>query len=221
MARIEGNLILARNISVLVVLAAVATASCGSLERETQSLATTPGLAAPPGLGEAPGTKNDMASLIYLAAQTLGDRAEGLTKGRPIIVSTIVSVDNLNDSSTFGRLTSELVADRIEQRGYLVRDVTYMRALSLAPRTGELVLSREASHVSASIHAQAVVAGTYAVAGKEIYLNLRLLSAENGELLSSADVVIPLDDNTRPLVDASEKASANGLTGLDQFEAGH
>jgi len=220
-APIEGNLVMARNIRALIVLAAVTTAACGSLERETRSLATTPSLASPPGLAETPGTKNDMASLVYLAAQTLGDRAEGLAKGRPIIVSTIVSVDDLDESSTFGRLASELVADRIEQRGYLVRDVTYMRALSLEPKTGELVLSREASRVSASIHAQAVVAGTYAVAGKEIYLDLRLLSAESGELLSSADVVIPLDDNTRPLVEASERASSNGLRALDQFETGH
>jgi hypothetical protein len=223
-APIEGSPIMARNIRFLIVLASVVTASCGSPEKETQSLATTPALAAPPGLAEAPGTRNDMASVIYLAAQTLGDRAEGLAKGRPIIVTTIVSVDDLNSSSTFGRLAATLVADRIAQRGYLVRDVTYMRALSLEPKTGELVLSREASRVSASIHAQAVVAGTYAVAGKEIYLNLRLLSAQSGELLSSADVVIPLDDNTRPLVDAAEKdrlASANGLMAFDQFEAGH
>ena len=153
-----------------------------------------------------------MASLVYLAAQTLGEHAEILDKARPIVITTIASIDDLNKSSTFGRLASELVADRIAQRGYLVRDVRYAGALTLEPKTGELVLSREASKVSACIDAQAVVAGTYAVAGSEIYLNLRLLRADNGELLSSTDAVIPLDDNTRPLVEGKTE-----FVPLDQY----
>lgn len=160
--------------------------------------------------------RKDMASLIYLAAQTLSDRAELLDKSRPIIVATVVSVDDFNKSSTFGRLASELVANRIEQRGYLVKDIRYMHAFEFERKTGEFVLSREAAKVSAEFKAQAVVAGTYAVAGKEIYLNLRLLSANGGELLSSADVVIPLDSNTEPLV--GDGSIEEQLETFDQFE---
>lgn len=143
--------------------------------------------------------KTDLATLVYLAAQTLGDRAEALDKARPIVVSTIVSVDNLEHSSTFGRLASQLVANRLQQRGYLVKDATYMRALEFKPGTGELVLTREAAKVGTAVNAQAVVAGTYAIGGREIYLNLRLISAANGEMISSADVVVPLNENTSAL----------------------
>jgi TolB-like protein len=72
----------------------------------------------------------------------------------------------------------------------------------LRPETGELVLSREASQVSASLNAQAIVAGTFVVAGTEIWLNVRLLKAEDGQILSSVDMEIPLDLNTRPLLPA-------------------
>ncbi len=162
-----------------------------------------------------PDAQQDLSRLIYQAAQTLADRAVYLDKSRPIVVATVVSVDYLNDSSTFGRLASQLVANRIAQRGYLVRDVTYMRGVTLQP-SGELVLTREAAKASAEVKAQAVVAGTYAVGGKEIYLNLRLLNASNGEILSTADAVIPLNDNTIALV--THVFSPEPKLSYDRFE---
>lgn len=154
---------------------------------------------APQNLGP-PGSETSLGDLVYLAAQAMAERAGVLAKDRPIIVSTIVSIDDLDRSSTFGRLASQLVANRLSQRGYMVRDLTYMRALTVLPGTGEMVLSRDASKLLASTNAQAVVAGTYAVGGREIYLSLRLLRADDGQLLSTADVVIPYDHNMEDLL---------------------
>jgi TolB-like protein len=192
-----------------LLFAAIATVSLSGCASGYSQASTPSGAEPPHGLHES----NNLASLVYLAAQTLADRAERLDKTKPIAVATIVSVDDLEYSDTFGRLASELIANRIEQRGYLVRDVTYMRALDV-DKNGVLVLSRDARKVSQQVGAQAVVAGTYTVAGRMIYLSLRLLSADSGELISSADVAIPLDENTRPLVEAN-----NGLMTLDEFNA--
>ena len=190
-------------------MAALALTGCAA---GNGSLASTPSLAEPPSdLRQS----NNLASLVYLAAQTLADRAEGLDKTKPIAVATIVSVDDLDRSSTFGRLASELVANRIQQRGYSVRDVNYTGALSI-DKEGTLVLSRKAWELSRRVRAQAIVAGTYAVAGEMIYLNLRLLSVnpgpESGEVVSSADVAIPINENTGPLVGADL-----GGAGSDDF----
>jgi hypothetical protein len=81
----------------------------------------------------------------------------------------MVSVDDLNQSSTFGRLASQLISNRLSQQGYLVQDATLMRALVVRPETGEIVLSRDARNLSGSVHAQAVVAGTYAVATRNCF----------------------------------------------------
>jgi hypothetical protein len=158
----------------------------------------TPAPAAPPG------ETSDLGQLVYLAAQTLVDRApSSLGKDRPIVVTTMVSIDDFNESSTIGRLASQLISNRLSQRGYLVHDITVMRALDVEPATGELILSRDATKISASFRAQAVVAGTYAIAGHEVFFNIRLLKPDDGTILSSADVVIPLDRNTQQLVAAS------------------
>ncbi|MGA9795350.1 MAG: FlgO family outer membrane protein [Rhizomicrobium sp.] len=199
-----------RKIASLAVAGIAALSMAGCATGDSYSQASTPSLAAPP---RHVSRRDDAASLVYLAAQTLADRAEGLDKTRPIVVATVVSVDDMKSSSTFGRLASEWIANRVEQRGYLVRDVTYTGALTVN-RAGTLVLSRDALALSRQIGAQAVVAGTYAVAGERIYLSLRLLSARSGELISSTDVAIPLDDDTRPLVEATSAPMA-----LSTFEA--
>lgn len=145
---------------------------------------------------------SSLDSLLYTAADQLIGPSSSATVAlnRPIVVATSVNVDDFNESSTFGRLASQLVASRLAQRGYLVRDVTYTRALSVTPETGEMVLSRETSKLAAQYDAQAVVAGAYAVGGARIYLNLRLLDANDGRVLSTVDVAVPLNEDTQRLV---------------------
>jgi len=146
---------------------------------------------------------NSLDSLLYEAADQIIDGPASnasMALNRPIVVATSVNVDDLGESSTFGRLASQLVASRLAQRGYLVRDVTYTRVLSVTPETGEMVLSREASKLAAQYDAQAVVAGAYAVGGEKIYLNLRLLSASDGRVLSAVDLAIPLNEDTQRMI---------------------
>jgi len=146
---------------------------------------------------------NGLGSLFYVAAEQLALRsATGIAKDRPVLVATMVSVDDLEKSASFGKLASQMIVSRLVQQGFYVRDITYMRAFSVSPGSGEIVLSRDATQISATLNAQAVIAGTFAVAGSEIWLNVRLLRAEDGAILSSVDVQVPLDYNTRPLLTA-------------------
>lgn len=147
-----------------------------------------------------PGDKYGVGEMIYLAAQTVAERAGILVKDQPILVATFVSIDDMSASTTFGRLASQLVANRLVQDGYSVKDINYTGAVTVREGTGELVLTRDVARISRSLHAQAVVAGTYAVAGRQIFLNVRLLNAETGDILSAADVVIRRDPNTDGLM---------------------
>ena len=170
-----------------------------SLAALTASLALL--TAAAPGMAQpAP----DVGDLVYQATQKMASRLPRyVLRNKPIIVTTMVSVDDLTRSSTFGRLASQLILNRLAQNGYSVRDVTYMHALDVDVRTGELVLTRDASRLSHDMGAQAVVVGTYAKGGQLIYLNLRMLDANSGLVISSADVAIPYDADTGPLVDGA------------------
>ncbi len=146
------------------------------------------------------GEERDFGRLVYRGAELLVQRSYPISKDRPIVVATMVSLDDYRQSSTFGRLASQLIANRLAQNGYLIKDLTYTRGLVMQAGTGALVLSDEARRVAVVANAQAVIVGTYAVGGREIYLNIRLLRADDGAILSSADVVLPLDHNTETMV---------------------
>jgi TolB-like protein len=197
---------------VCFVVAAAAVVVCGCETAGQQAGAPTWSTAQPAWSTQRPdGQERGLPGLIYLAAQTLGDRAETLDKTRPIIVSTIVAVNNLESQSAFGKLVSQLVANRLQQRGFKVRDVTFMRALEISRETGEMVLSRDIKKLDGFANTQAVVAGTYAIGGQEIYLNLRLIDAASSTVLSSTDVVIPWNENTSALF-ASEQPMDKMIT---------
>lgn len=202
-----------RTIKSLLALGTVSMLVTGCItppSQQAQSSASTPSLSQPPHKL----AQNNLPSLIYLAAQTLVDRAEGLARDKAIVVTTIVSVDDLKTTNTFSKLASEMIASRIQQRGFLVRDVTYTHAITVSPETGELALSRDPSRVKAFADAQAVVAGTYAVAGNMVYLNLRLIDASTGKRISSADAVIPREE-----IEGSFADQKGEMIPLDSFES--
>jgi hypothetical protein len=183
------------SLTAVLVLALATTGCMGESE-------SSPGPGSP--MTSAHNGDSGLGELVYLAAQTAAERAGMLSKDRPIIVTTMVSVDDFKQSSTFGRLASQLISNRMSQRGYMVRDITYARILQIIPETGEVALSRDAARLIAAVNAQAVVTGTYAVAGEQIYLNVRILKPDDGQVISSADVTIPLNSDTRQLVAYAE-----------------
>ena len=129
--------------------------------------------------------------------------------GDLVLVSTLVDINDLNRSAMLGKLASELISSRLITKRYTVRDATYTRGIDVKPEAGELVLSRDARQLGVATNESAVVAGTFTVAGSEIWLNMRLLKADDGEVLSSVDAVLPLDPNTRRLV--CSPVGGNGL----------
>ena len=67
---------------------------------------------------------------------------------------------------------------------------------------GELLLSREVHDLQASHHAEAVVVGTYAVAKQFVYVNLKMVDADN-LAVGAYDYTLPLDSNVRALLNGS------------------
>ena len=134
-----------------------------------------------------------------LTAQ-LGQQNAYLNKSEPILVATLVSVDELESSSRLGRSLSEQVAARLTQKGFKVIEVKLRGALFVKRAEGELLLSREIAQISQSYRAPAVVVGTYAPATSFVHVNLKVVSADTQVVLAAADYGLPLDDNTKTLL---------------------
>lgn len=124
-----------------------------------------------------------------------------LSRHKPIIVTSLVDIDNLQRSSTLGRILGEQIGSRFAQSNYPIVEVK-MRpdSLTIRPETGELILSRNMQDLSTQYDAQAVIAGTYAVAKDFVYVTLKVLRAQDGMIVYSYDFRLPMTGDVKKLV---------------------
>ncbi|SIT12036.1 FlgO family outer membrane protein [Neptunomonas antarctica] len=134
------------------------------------------------------------------SAALLSSGIQGVSKERTILSTSFVNIDDLQQSSTFGRLVGDTVASELVGSGYNVMEVRLRDSLFMQPRLGEFMLSRELRSVSAEHDAQAVLVGTYAIGGEYVYVNARLVSVMDSRVLSSHDFRLPLNRDIRKML---------------------
>ncbi|TBV79650.1 MAG: hypothetical protein EYX74_06715 [Desulfobulbaceae bacterium] len=115
-----------------------------------------------------------------------GSRPDGIR----LILTTLVSLDNLGETNRFGRTVSETLATQLFRRGFAVEEVRKAAVLMIKEPEGELVLSRDVSRLAQQHQAHAVVAGTYALTPQTVIINLRLLDAASHSVLSVAGLKV-------------------------------
>lgn len=151
------------------------------------------------GSAAAGGVQTDLLEFNQKAADMLLQGAP-LDPRQPVLVSTLVHLDRLNESSRLGRLCSEQIAGRLVQRGVRVTELKLRENLVMRPGDGELLLSREVREVSRAQAAQAVVVGTYAATPQTVYVSLKLVSPEGNAVMAAYDYALPVDADIRILL---------------------
>ncbi len=115
---------------------------------------------------------------------------------QPVLVTTLVSNDNLTKSSAFGRSLQNAIAAELVRQGYAVNEVRLRGNVLLAAGEGEFMLSRDLMELQEKQKAQAVVVGTYSLANRVMYLSVRLVSPAGGHIRSAYEQRLCLDENT-------------------------
>ena len=91
-----------------------------------------------------------------------------IDKSKPIIVTSLVDIDDLDKSSSMGRMAGEIIANRLSQSGYIVKELKMgENKIFIKEGMGEFILSRKLKEIAKNYDVQAVVVGTYAM-GEEI-----------------------------------------------------
>ncbi len=122
-----------------------------------------------------------------------------LNKRRPIVVASLVNIDDLN-SSRLGRMLSEQLATRLTQNGYQVVELKMRDSIFVKQSQGELLLSREIKDITLTHQAQAVLVGTYAIANGRVYITVKLVGVKDNTAIAAEDYVLPMDSNVRSLL---------------------
>ena len=125
--------------------------------------------------------------------------SHALNRQQPIIVASLVNIDDLN-SSRLGRMLSEQLATRLTQSGYAVVELKLRDSIFVKQSQGELLLSREIKDITLTHKAQAVLVGTYAESNGEVYLTIKLVGTGDNLVISAQDYLLPLNANVRSLL---------------------
>lgn len=121
----------------------------------------------------------------------LADQIHAYFRGNvngPIAVTTFVDIDNLYESSTFGRLLAEQMMSELTMRGYNVIELRQAEAMQIMFDRGEFGLSRDMATLKKHQDISALVVGTYTASPDRIYLNTRLIDPSSSLVASVGSV---------------------------------
>ncbi len=150
-----------------------------------------------------------------LARQLINNR-RSLNTNETLIFTTIVNLNNLDQTSKFGRALSESLATRLFKYGFHVIELRKAGAIMVKDKTGELILSRESKELGKEQKADAIVAGTYSLTPKSIIINIKLLAAGTQEVLSVAGMELNRSLNINYLL-ADGSSVTDNLSGDEHF----
>lgn len=148
-----------------------------------------------------PEPEPDLSSLAHEAAERIMLDPPERERYNPMIAATFVDIDDLKRSTTFGRISAEIIASALAHQGMQVREVKMSDSLFIEENLGELILSRQVQRLSAEHDARSILMGTYAAGREFIYVSARLVGTEAGIVLGAADFRLPMNDHIRSLLD--------------------
>lgn len=123
----------------------------------------------------------------YLARQLVANRQSGTAvQGERIILTSMVSLDDLYETSAFGRTMTESLSTTLFKYGFRVAEIRKAPSVFVRSQEGELVLSRDVALLAGSQAVHGIISGTYSLTPTTVIINVRLLDATSQEVLSVA-----------------------------------
>ena len=135
-----------------------------------------------------------------LAAQLEANMRRQAGKGRGVILTTMVNIDDLYQTSRFGRTLTEALSTRMFRHGFGVVEVRKSAELMIKSQSGELMLSRNAALLANELEVEAIVVGTYALTPNSVIVNIKMLEVGSQDVMSVAGLEIQRSPNINHLL---------------------
>ena len=161
---------------------------------------------APQNVGRAEPTYQDAATapLLQNSREAVGKLTAGFDLnalgGGPVLVATVVNVNDLSRSAPLGRTLSEQYASQMAALGFNVKEVKLRGDIFVKEGAGELLLSREIKDIARSYNASLVLVGTYSPAANFTYVSLKLVRTEDSRIIRGHDYALPNDRDVQRLL---------------------
>ena len=150
------------------------------------------------------------SSIIFIGDQ-LDRNMLNDARGKHTVITTFVDLNNLSNTSAFGRLIGENLMHELQVKGWTVTDVRMTRDLIVNPN-GEFTLSRDIKRLHELYAAANVVTGTYTNTKDGVLINVRVLDLASGQVVSSAQTRFIKDSFVSSMIDVPQPAPTVKLT---------
>lgn len=118
----------------------------------------------------------------------------------PVLVATVVNVNDLSRSAPLGRTLSEQYASHMAATGFNVKEIKLRGDVFVREGAGELLLSREIKDIARNHNASLVLVGTYSAAANFTYVSLKLVRTEDSRIIRGYDYALPNDRDVQRLL---------------------
>lgn len=151
----------------------------------------------------------DLIEASHDAADQLGDKLTRIVPPHSLImVSTLLNVDNLNQTSAFGRIVSDQIASAFHDAGHDIIGMEMPIDLFVMQEGGELALSDYAKAKLRKQKAAVLVGGVYAPGKKHTYVSLRVIDVFSKRVISTYDFSVPMGPDAKLLLEPRPVASS-------------
>lgn len=131
----------------------------------------------------------------------------------PVLVASMVDLNNLDATSDMGRLATQQIASRLSQYGLRIVDVR-LRKDMVVRQEGEFLLSRNAAKLmQAYYNAKAAIVGAYSVSEENVYLSVRAINLVDGSVLAGYEYFLPYRGEVKALLSSSSVFDRDALWG--------
>ena len=120
--------------------------------------------------------------------------------GTPVLVATVVNVNDLRRAAPLGRTLSEQYVSFMVASGFNVKELKLRGDVFVREGAGELLLSREIKDIARSHNASLVLVGTYSAAANYTYVSLKLVRTEDSRIVRGYDYALPNDRDVQRLL---------------------
>jgi len=131
----------------------------------------------------------------------------------PVLVASMVDLNNLEASSDMGRLAAQQMGSRLSQYGMRVMDVR-LRKDMVVRKDGEFLLSRNATKLMQSYYnAKAAIVGAYTISDDKVYFSVRAINLVDGTVLAGYEYFLPCEGEVKTLLSSSSAFDRDVLWG--------
>lgn len=111
-----------------------------------------------------------------------------------VLVATLVDINDVTNTSMFGRQTAEFVSARMTQHNRDVIHATVRQDHMIVRPDGQFLLSRDIRNLVSDHNARSVVVGTYGAVSGYVFVSLRLVSTVDDSVLSAVEFTLERDE---------------------------